>query len=72
VIQSSCWRWLHHPQAESFSALADDTAESTIQWQFGGLVEDIADRLAVDLVSDSETKIILSKAKVLSGFDDKR
>ena len=42
-----------------FSALADDAAEATIQSQFIGLVEGIADRLGVDLVSDSETKIIV-------------
>ena len=42
-----------------FSALADDAAEATIQSQFIGLVEAIADRLGVDLVSDSETKIIV-------------
>ena len=42
-----------------FIALPEDTLESTIQWQFGGLVSTIADRLAVDLVSDSETKIIV-------------
>jgi hypothetical protein len=42
-----------------FIALPEDTLESTIQWQFGGLVETIADRLDVDLLSDSETKIIV-------------
>ena len=42
-----------------FIALPEDTSESTIQWQFGGLVEAIARSLGVDLVSDSETKIIV-------------
>jgi hypothetical protein len=42
-----------------FSALADDTAESDIQSQFIGFVSSIADRLDVDLVSSSETKIIV-------------
>jgi hypothetical protein len=42
-----------------FSALADDTLESDIQSQFIGLVEAIADRLDVDLISSSETKIIV-------------
>ena len=42
-----------------FSALDDDAAESDIQSQFIGLVSTIADRLEVDLISSSETKIIV-------------
>ena len=42
-----------------FSALVDDTLESDIQSQFIGLVEAIADRLDIDLISSSETKVIV-------------
>jgi hypothetical protein len=42
-----------------FSALADDAAESDIQSQFIGLVEAIAYALDIDLISSSETKIIV-------------
>lgn len=42
-----------------FIALPEDTLESTIQSQFIGLVEAIAVYLDIDLVSDSETKIIV-------------
>ena len=42
-----------------FSELPEDTLESTIQMHFVGLVEAIAYALAVDLIPDSETKIIV-------------
>ena len=42
-----------------FSAMADDAAESDIQSEFAGIVHTISDRLAIDLISKSETKIIV-------------
>jgi hypothetical protein len=42
-----------------FSSLADDTLECDIQSQFIGLVEAIAVYLKIDLISSSETKIIV-------------
>jgi len=42
-----------------FIALPEDTLEAGIQWQCFGLVEAIAGHLGVDLVSSSETKIIV-------------
>jgi hypothetical protein len=42
-----------------FGSFPDETPESTIQWQFGGLVSNIAYALDIDLVSGSETKIIV-------------
>jgi hypothetical protein len=47
-------RMLNH-----FRDLSDDTAEASIQYQFGGLVQFIASRLGIYLLSDSETKIIV-------------
>eukprot|EP00842_Homolaphlyctis_polyrhiza_P006826 jgi/Hompol1/732/HPOL_000926-RA len=44
---------------DDFRSLPDDTAEATIQWQFGGLVSAIATRLRVRIRADSETKIIV-------------
>jgi hypothetical protein len=44
---------------DDFRSLPDDTAESTIQWQFGGLVSAIATHLRVRIRPDSETKIIV-------------
>ncbi|KAI9339391.1 hypothetical protein BDR26DRAFT_862349 [Obelidium mucronatum] len=44
---------------DDFRSLPDDTAESTIQWQFGGLVSAIARGLRVRIRPDSETKIIV-------------
>ena len=42
-----------------FSALADDAAESDIQYSFIGIVQAISDRLDMDLDTSSETKIIV-------------
>jgi hypothetical protein len=42
-----------------FIALPEDTLEADIQWQFGGLVSTIAYALDIDLVSSSETNIIV-------------
>jgi hypothetical protein len=42
-----------------FISLPEDTLEADIQFQFAGLISTIADRLDVDLVSSSETKIIV-------------
>ncbi|KAJ8331773.1 hypothetical protein QVD99_002020 [Batrachochytrium dendrobatidis] len=44
---------------DDFRNLPDDTAESDIQWQFGGLVSAIATRLRVRIRPSSETKIIV-------------
>jgi hypothetical protein len=45
-----------------FSRLPEDTLEADIQSQFIGLVEAIASRLGVDLISSSETKIIVGES----------
>ena len=52
-----------------FIALPEDTFESTIRSQFTGLVSTIADRLDVDLVSSSETKIIVGG--ILARYESK-
>lgn len=44
---------------DDFRNLPDDTAESDIQWQFGGLVSAIARGLRVRIRPKSETKIIV-------------
>ena len=52
-----------------FSALADDTAESTIQFQFAGLVSTIAVYLDIYVESDSETKIIVGGIQARYQYD---
>ena len=44
---------------EDFRNLPDDTAESDIQWQFGGLVSSISFSLGIRIRPKSETKIIV-------------
>jgi hypothetical protein len=52
-----------------FSAIPEDTFESSIQAQFFCVVEAIASRLGVELVSDSETKIIVGGILTLYEYD---
>jgi hypothetical protein len=54
-----------------FSSSPDSTSESSIQAQFIGLVESIAVRLSIDLVSDSETKIIVEDILARYEYDDR-
>ncbi|KAI8895428.1 hypothetical protein BC833DRAFT_601340 [Globomyces pollinis-pini] len=42
-----------------FIELPENTSEASIQAQFSSIVSNMADRLGVDMISDSETKIIV-------------